>query len=298
MRTWITSRTGLAPFTREGYMVHIRLYLEPFLGGIRLSELRRAHVQSMLDRLAERGAGGIPPCPNTLTRIRATLRAALNAAIREGLIETNPACGVSIPTYHRIHAVIWTEDQIARWRLTGQRPPASVWTATQTGQFLTATREHRLHAAFHLITLRGLRRAEAAGLRWQDVDLDHHILVITQTTQRVDGRLVPCEPKSESSRRTVVLDHTTVKQLRRHQSRQAAEAAERGFDPGGYVFTNRRGQPLNPDHLYREFIKAAAEAGLPPIRRTPCATERRPSPSKPATNSKSSKTNSDTPAST
>jgi integrase len=32
------------------------------------------------------------------------------------------------------------------------------------------------------------------------------------------------------------------------------------------VFTNRRGQPLNPDHLYREFIRASREAGLPPIR--------------------------------
>jgi integrase len=103
-------------------------------------------------------------------------------------------------------------------------------------------------------------------LRWCDIDLDHRILMITQTTQRIDGHLMQCPPKSASSRRMVVLDHTTVKELRRHQARQHSEATQRGIDPSGYVFTNRRGQPLNPDHLYREFVKAAAAAGLPPIR--------------------------------
>jgi integrase len=64
----------------------------------------------------------------------------------------------------------------------------------------------------------------------------------------------------------VALDHSTVRELRRHRERQVVEAATRGAEPSGFVFTNRRGQPLNPDHLYREFIRASAAAGLPPIR--------------------------------
>lgn len=75
-----------------------------------------------------------------------------------------------------------------------------------------------------------------------------------------------CPPKTSSSRRTVVLDRTTVKELRRHYARQQTEAARMRIDPSGFVFTNRRGQPLNPDHLYREFIRATKDAGLPPIR--------------------------------
>lgn len=31
LRTWIDSRTTLAPISREGYEIHIRLYLEPML---------------------------------------------------------------------------------------------------------------------------------------------------------------------------------------------------------------------------------------------------------------------------
>ena len=266
LRTWIDSRSALAPLTREAYEIHIRLYLEPHLGRIPLAELRRTHVQTMFDKLAQRGAGGEPLSPATVIRVRATLRAALNAAIRESLITENPARNLDLATAHRPRAVIWTDEQIAQWQITGTRPSVAVWTAAQTARFLQAARNHRLYAAFHLIALRGLRRAEAAGLRWHDIDLNHGILMINQTTQRVDGHLIQRPPKSKTSRRMVVLDRTTANELRRHRARQQVEAAELGIDPGEYVFTNRRGQPLNPDHLYREFIKEAEAAGMPPIR--------------------------------
>lgn len=162
--------------------------------------------------------------------------------------------------------MIWTEHQINQWHRTGQHPKVAVWTATQTAAFLTATYEHRLYAAFHLVALRGLRRAEAAGLRWCDIDFDNRVLQITHTTQRVNGTLMQCPPETENSYRMVALDRTTIKELRRHHDRQIIEASAQGSEPSGFVFTNRRGQPLNPDHLYREFIKAVHAAGMPPIR--------------------------------
>jgi integrase len=55
-----------------------------------------------------------------------------------------------------------------------------VWTTVQTAKFLDSIRWHRLYAAHHLIALRGLRRGEAAGLRWCDVDLDGKTAVISQ----------------------------------------------------------------------------------------------------------------------
>ena len=119
----------------------------------------------MLNQLARRAAAGQPPSPNTIARIRATLRSAMNAAIRDGLLDDNPARHLHLPTYYRRRAMIWTEHQINRCHTTNIRPKAAVWTATQTAQFLTSTREHRHYAASHLIAPRGLRRAEAAGLR-------------------------------------------------------------------------------------------------------------------------------------
>jgi len=51
----------------------------------------------------------------------------------------------------------------------------------------------------------GLRRGEALGLRWKDIDLDRGELRVSQTLQRVDGRLQIVPPKSERSRRRVPL---------------------------------------------------------------------------------------------
>jgi hypothetical protein len=47
-------------------------------------------------------ATGHPVTPATLARIRATLRAALNTAIRHGLITANPARHVELPPARRL----------------------------------------------------------------------------------------------------------------------------------------------------------------------------------------------------
>jgi integrase len=211
-------------------------------------------------------ASNRPVTEGTVARIHATLRAALNAALREGLIDHNPARLAQLPRGRRPQAVVWTEERVAQWQLDGQRPPVAVWTAAQTAQFLTAIRDHRLYAAYHLIALRGLRRGETAGLRWCDVDLDGKTLTISQQIQRVGGHITQCPTKTNSSRRTIALDRTTVAVLRRHKTAQQAEARARGIVPSGYVFTNQQGGPLNPDFLTRLLYDLIRTSGLPPVR--------------------------------
>jgi len=143
-----------------------------------------------------------------------------------------------------------------------------VWTVRQTAQFLDSVRWHRLYAAYHLIALRGLRRGEAAGPRWCDVDLDGKTAVISQQLQQYDGRLAVCPPKTPHSVRVIALDRTTVAALAEHRDRQRAEAAAYGpgYRDSGYVFTCLNGDPMAPDRLTRTFKKLTALAGLPPIR--------------------------------
>jgi integrase len=94
--------------------------------------------------------------------------------------------------------VVWTPYRVEQWRRTGERPAVAVWTAQRTAQFLHSIEEHRLYAAYHLIALRGLRRGEAAGLRWCDIDLDGKTAVISQQLQQYDGRLAVCPPTPAS----------------------------------------------------------------------------------------------------
>ena len=120
----------------------------------------------------------------------------------------------------------------------------------------------------HLIALRGLRRGEAAGLRWCDVDLDAATAMISQQLQQYDGHLTLCPPKTSSSQRLIALDRTTVTVLRRHRAAQDTERARAGtsYRDSGYVFTNLNGDPMPPDRLTRHFRQLCDAAGLPPIR--------------------------------
>ena len=247
----------------------MRLYLGPYLGEVLLTELTVGQVQAMFTAIIrQHQALGTPVSAATLTRIRATLRAALNAAIRRGLINDNPAARAELPRARRPRAVVWTPYRVGQWRQCGERPPVAVWTVRQTAQFLDSVRWHRLYAAYHLIALRGLRRGEAAGLRWCDVDLDGKTAVIIQQLQQYDGRLAICPPKTPHSVHVIALDRTTVAALAEHRDRQRAEAADYGpgYRDSGYVFTGLNGDPMAPDRLTRTFTKLTALAGLPPIR--------------------------------
>jgi integrase len=266
---WLVSRAAPAASTVRGYTAHVRLYLAPYLGPVLLAELSAGHVQAMFTAISRQHQElGSPVSAATLNRIRATLRAALNAAVRRGLIGDNPASRAELPRARRPRAVVWTPGRVEHWQRTGERPAVTVWTAAQTATFLRSIQDHRMYACYHLIALRGLRRGEAAGLRWCDVDLEGKTAVISQQLQQYDGHLTVCPPKTPHSIRTIALDHTTVAALRTHRDRQRAEAS--AFGPGyhasGYVFTGLNGHPMAPDRLSRTFKKLAADAGLPPVR--------------------------------
>lgn len=226
LERWLAARSAPRPSTLRGYAVHVRLYLAPYLGQILLADLSAAHVQAMFTAISrQHAAAGTPVSPATLARVRATLRAALNAAIRAGHISVNAASGADFPAARRPRAVVWTGARIEEWQRTGVRPAVAVWTPAQTAAFLNSIRGRRLYAGYHLIALRGLRRGAACGLRWCDIDLDAGTAVIAWQLQQHGGHVTLCPPKTARSERVIALDRTTVAALRAHRAGQQAEQA-------------------------------------------------------------------------
>ncbi len=179
--------------------------------------------------------------------------------------------------------MVWTPYRVGQWRRSGERLSVAVWTTAQTAKFLDSVRWHGLYAAYHLIALRGLRRGEAAGLRWCDVDLDGKTAVISQQLQQYDGRLAVCEPKTPHSTRVIALDRTTVAALAEHRDRQRAEAADCGsaYRASGYVFTCLNGDPMAPDRLTRIFKSSPPWPGCRPSGCTISVMARPVSPCRP-----------------
>jgi integrase len=265
---WLASRMSLRASTSRGYAAHVRAYLVPYLGGIPLAELSPADVQAMFAAIIRGEAVlGHPVGAATLRRIHATLRAALNSAVRARLIASNPGRWPELPAAARPRPQVWTPALTERWEREGWRPVVGVWTAGQTAAFLAQVRDHRLYALFHLVALRGLRRGEAAGLRWSDLDLDAGTLTVTGQLQQLGGRLIAGPPKSEAGRRVIALDKTTIAALRAHRVRQHAERSAAGslWADTGYVFTTAMGKPVGPDRLTRLFRRLVAGSGLPPV---------------------------------
>lgn len=113
----------LRPSTVHGYRDHINRYLIPSIGRITLADLTGKRLQACFDLLSrQRTRNGTLMAASTVDRVRATLRSALNAAVREGLIPGNPLAQVRLDKPVRPHPVIWTNERVEAWRWDGIRP--------------------------------------------------------------------------------------------------------------------------------------------------------------------------------
>ncbi|XVQ85390.1 tyrosine-type recombinase/integrase [Microbispora siamensis] len=121
------------------------------------------------------------PSSRTVQYLHALLRAALAQAVREDLVLRNVAKNVQLGTV--------------------DRPEIQALTLDEAGQFLPQARKGRFYAVYAVALGVGLRRGEALGLRWDDVDLDNGVLCVRQALQRRKGeglKLVPL--KTQRSR--------------------------------------------------------------------------------------------------
>jgi integrase len=270
LRRWLKALPGrVRPSTAAAYRNHVVHYLIPHLGQYTLAGLRPGHIEAMFSAIAAgRTRSGTPTSAATLHRIRATLRRALNMAIRDRLLQVNPARLVVLPPAPRHRPQPWTAARIAAWRCDGQRPAVAVWTPTQLACFLSFVRDDRLFALWWLAALRGLRRGEICALRWVDLDLSEGTLTVNQQIAHAHGRPYLTLPKTPAGQRTIALDAVTIAILRQHWRRQRLQLDHtgHGWQPGGPVFTWPDGRPIRPDWLTHRFADLVTASGLPPVR--------------------------------
>lgn len=248
---------GLRESTLRSYRQHTRAYLEPTLGHYRLTDLSpRAVKDALLGLVSQRSGARLSDA--TRQRVLATLSSALAEAAREGLIAHNPA---------------------SRLRLRGgERPKVNPWTTAEVGEFLDYTEGSEFGLLWEFMVASGLRRGEALGVRWRDVDWATHGVWIRQQVAQVPGPCTWCDlhPKISFSKtktragddRFVELDGATVDLLGEHRRLQAAKAAELcgGHSDHDLVFARFDGLPYRPDHVTHAFERAVATSGVRHVR--------------------------------
>ena len=237
-------RPRLKPASFMSYRETLRLHILPTLGRLKVQALRPDQVRALL---AHKTTAGLSP--RSVQIVHGTLRTMLGEAVREEIIVRNAAALVRPPSISREEVTPWSPEDAS--------------------QFLTASVTHRLYALFAVGVAIGLRRGELLALRWADVDLDERVVRVRQTVQRLpDVGLIFGTPKTGKSRRTVPLPARSIKVLRSHRARQAAEALALGpaWTDSGLVFTSTVGTVIEPRNLSRLFDQLILAADVRRIR--------------------------------
>lgn len=114
----------------------------------------------------------------------------------------------------------------------------------------------------------GVRRGEALGLRWDDVDFKAATITVNRQWKRGDRGLVLAPPKSDRSRRTIDIDKETLTAVKGGRRAQLEEriAYEGEWQDTGFIFTRKNGTLSDPDVISLSFDKIMARLGLKPVR--------------------------------
>lgn len=248
--SWLATLPGTIRATTEAnYRAAVNNWIRPAVGTTKAVDLRPMHVEKLTGDMIKRGLS-----PTSARYARAVLRRALADAERHGLVHTNVAAAARGP---RVGSAAKLDDVLTE---KDAQKVLTVAGARNEGE------PDRLFALAYLVLAYGIRKGEALGLRWDDIDLDSSdpTLTIRRSLARVAGAgLVAGETKTAQSERTIPLLDETVAVLREHKRRQATErlAAPQWADPG-IVFADTVGGYIDPRNALRWWHSLCDEAKI------------------------------------
>jgi integrase len=250
MEEWLEKRIDYSVNSYVQRELAIRRYIAPSIGSILLQKLTGRDVQQkfvayMRDRLEA----------STMHLYMAILNAAMEDAIKAGIILSNPADHVTLPKRERKKKFVLDVDQ--------------------ANQFLTELDYHRWLKPIVMLTLAtALRKTELLSLRWSDVDwkkstlsINHNFAYVSGRHKKNGQRFVEGPPKSQASQRTIVLPAFIIEMLQEHQVKQHEKRSQAGVEwiDRDLIFPGKKGDFMPPYTLDKAFMQARERAGLPDL---------------------------------
>lgn len=199
-------KRALSPSTLGGYQKCVNA-----LAGfhhLQVNDLKPADIK----RFIEKSTVSLKTMRNNLS----LLKVALDLAITDGLINTNPCTGVNPGHYMKANSKVDTR---------GNHQDVDPLSPTEEQALLNAATHPQLHTLFAFWLHTGLRTSELIELKWQDVSISDKKIAIVEA--RVNGCYIKA-PKTRSGRRTIELDSVALAALQ-HQKQHS-------FLVGSHVF--------------------------------------------------------------
>ncbi len=209
-----------------------------------MQSLRQENVQAMVNELNQSKLK-----PATVKKVYMVLKTALQRAVRNQMLNSNPALYTILPKLN--------QEEI------------QFLTRYEQKELLDALPDSANGRALRFILGTGLRASELIGLRWSDIHGD--CLTVSQTIQRrgdLEKGKGTCiyfgTPKSKAGYRTVPLTAKMEDLLRVHKRLQSARRLQTGAAWQDYdlIFCTEMGTPNNDRNIARTLDVALKNAGL------------------------------------
>jgi len=244
---WTAEYLGaVKPGTRESYTAKIKNNIRPFIGAVKLQQLKPHTVQKFCNDLH---AGGLSP--KSVKCIHGVLHVALKQALKNGYILNNPADGTTLPRVEKPEIEPLPEDKIAA--------------------FIERVRDHEFGAIYFLTLFTGMRQSEVLGLSWDCVNFQNQSILVRRQLIRSKekGGGYSMQTLKNDKPRTVAPARIVMQWLWAERSKQAERAKQAGTawaNPDNLVFTDALGNHLCHVTVYKHYKRLVAELGMPDMR--------------------------------
>lgn len=185
----------------------------------------------------------------TVEAIHSTICGILSDAVEAGYLVHNPA---------------WRAYK--KKGIVKERPVADEETVQRLIQALEG-QSMKYEVYYKLILATGMRRGEACGLRWSDIDWRQRALHIRRNVVKLSRQpIIVKEPKTKAGTRVVYLSKELCKLLRAWEKECAWEKSQQeggALTQEDYLFRQPNGDPMVPSTFTFRFKKILRENGLP-----------------------------------
>ncbi len=205
---WINRyKNGIAETTRDRYKSVLKLHLYPYIGGMKLKDLKPLHLQEILNNLEAKGYTG-----KTMKHIRETANQVMKAAVENDLLYRN----------------VFERTKVTNVPGKERQPllPETIRLITDNPI------GHRMCIPALIMLYCGLRKGEIMALTWEDIDLEADTIRVDKAVTMADGEIQLKLPKTSAGIRLVPIPNLLHKILHRQ------------FCKSGYICKNAGGEPM------------------------------------------------------
>ncbi|SEL31855.1 tyrosine-type recombinase/integrase [Paenibacillus sp. OK003] len=227
---------------------NIKNHILPYFRNILLRDVKPIMYQNFINSISEKG-----PSRRTVELIHATMHNALQKAVIIGKIEKNPCIGVEIKIKRKKREVHFIDSSdISRFLQNAYEYGYIYW------------------IYFKVLIETGMRKGEAAALKWPDIDLENQFITIDETLDFTakDKEGLFGETKTIKSERTIKISQSLANDLKYHQEWQKQNKGvlgERYHLDLDLVLCREDGNYMPKSSLFNAFSRILDRSELPSL---------------------------------